>query len=47
MFINGHGDTSSDFCFIENTVQTNLLAAVANDSAKDHMLTSQLVIEQL
>ncbi|RUO74528.1 Vi polysaccharide biosynthesis UDP-N-acetylglucosaminuronic acid C-4 epimerase TviC [Pseudidiomarina sediminum] len=27
VFINGDGDTSRDFCFIENTVQANLLAA--------------------
>lgn len=27
VFINGNGETSRDFCFIENTVQANLLAA--------------------
>lgn len=27
VFINGDGETSRDFCFIENTVQANLLAA--------------------
>ena len=27
LFINGDGETSRDFCFIENTVQANLLAA--------------------
>lgn len=27
VFINGDGDTSRDFCYIENTVQMNLLAA--------------------
>jgi UDP-N-acetylglucosamine 4-epimerase len=27
--INGDGDTSRDFCFIENTVQANILAATA------------------
>ena len=35
VFINGDGDTSRDFCFVENAVQMNILAAVANDSAKD------------
>jgi len=31
VFINGDGETSRDFCFIENTVQANLLAATTND----------------
>ncbi len=29
LFINGDGETSRDFCFIENAVQANLLAATA------------------
>ena len=29
VFINGDGETSRDFCFIDNTVQANLLAATA------------------
>lgn len=29
VFINGDGETSRDFCFIENAVQANLLAATA------------------
>ncbi|MES2908412.1 MAG: NAD-dependent epimerase/dehydratase family protein [Pseudomonadota bacterium] len=29
IFINGDGETSRDFCFIENVVQANLLAATA------------------
>lgn len=33
VFINGDGETSRDFCYIENTVQANLLAATATDSA--------------
>lgn len=32
IFINGDGETSRDFCFIENTVQANLLAATAADA---------------
>ncbi|AGE25012.1 NAD-dependent epimerase/dehydratase family protein [Pseudomonas poae] len=32
VFINGDGQTSRDFCFIENTVQANLLAATTTDS---------------
>ena len=31
VFINGDGETSRDFCFIENTVQANLLAATTSD----------------
>ena len=31
VFINGDGETSRDFCFIENTVQANLLAATAQN----------------
>lgn len=37
VFINGDGDTSRDFCFIENAVQANLLAATADDSAKNEV----------
>ncbi|MBW7859194.1 MAG: Vi polysaccharide biosynthesis UDP-N-acetylglucosaminuronic acid C-4 epimerase TviC [Leptonema sp. (in: Bacteria)] len=35
--INGDGETSRDFCFIENAVQANLLAATANDEAKNQV----------
>jgi UDP-N-acetylglucosamine 4-epimerase len=31
VFINGDGETSRDFCHIENTIQANLLAATADD----------------
>ncbi|WP_350635007.1 NAD-dependent epimerase/dehydratase family protein [Pseudoalteromonas sp. GW168-MNA-CIBAN-0100] len=37
VFINGDGETSRDFCFIENTVQMNILAATASDEAKDNV----------
>lgn len=37
VFINGDGETSRDFCFIENTIQMNILAALAPDSAKDNV----------
>ena len=33
VFINGDGETSRDFCFIENAVQANLLAATVTDEA--------------
>ncbi|WP_456380999.1 NAD-dependent epimerase/dehydratase family protein [Thiolapillus sp.] len=32
LFINGDGSTSRDFCYIDNCVQANLLAATAEDS---------------
>jgi len=31
VYINGDGDTSRDFCFIDNTVQANLLAATTRN----------------
>lgn len=37
VFINGDGETSRDFCFIENTVQMNILAATASDEVKDEV----------
>jgi len=37
VFIYGDGETSRDFCFIENAVQANLLAATAEDSAKNEV----------
>ncbi len=32
VYINGDGETSRDFCYIDNVIQANLLAAVAQDS---------------
>mgnify|MGYP000328855626 CR=1 FL=1 len=32
VFINGDGETSRDFCFVENAVQANLLAANEGDA---------------
>ncbi len=38
VYINGDGETSRDFCFIENTVQANILAATTqNDDAKNQV----------
>lgn len=38
VFINGDGTTSRDFCYIDNTVQMNLLAAMTNnDEATDQV----------
>jgi len=32
VYINGDGETSRDFCYIDNAVQANILAATASDS---------------
>jgi UDP-N-acetylglucosamine 4-epimerase len=37
VFINGDGETSRDFCFIENAVQANLLAATVDEMAKNEV----------
>jgi UDP-N-acetylglucosamine/UDP-N-acetylgalactosamine 4-epimerase len=38
-YINGDGETSRDFCFVENVVQANILAACSdNGEAKGHVL---------
>ena len=38
VFINGDGETSRDFCYIDNAVQMNLLAAITdNDEATDQV----------
>ncbi len=37
VFINGDGDTSRDFNFIENAVQANILAATADNEAKNQV----------
>lgn len=34
VFINGDGETSRDFCYIDNVVQINILAATASDDAR-------------
>ncbi|MGM8909334.1 NAD-dependent epimerase/dehydratase family protein [Psychrobacter sp. 1U1] len=38
VYINGDGETSRDFCYIDNTVQANILAATStNPEAKDQV----------
>jgi UDP-N-acetylglucosamine 4-epimerase len=37
LFVNGDGETSRDFCFIENAVQANILAATANEEGKNQI----------
>lgn len=35
--INGDGETSRDFCFIDNAVQANILSALANQESKNNI----------
>jgi UDP-N-acetylglucosamine 4-epimerase len=37
IYINGDGDTSRDFCFIDNAVEANILSATAEDNAKNEV----------
>ena len=37
VYINGDGKTSRDFCFIENTIQANILSAVSENKAKNEV----------
>ncbi|WP_313644179.1 NAD-dependent epimerase/dehydratase family protein [Pseudomonas sp.] len=37
VFVNGDGETSRDFCFVENAVQANILAACASVEAKNNV----------
>ncbi len=37
VLINGDGETSRDFCFVENAVQANILAATSIDKAKNEI----------
>ncbi|MFT5258914.1 MAG: UDP-N-acetylglucosamine 4-epimerase [Saprospiraceae bacterium] len=38
VYINGDGETSRDFCYIENAVQANLLAATVEDEAATNQI---------
>lgn len=37
VYINGDGETSRDFCYVENAVQANILAAVAPKDSKNRV----------
>ena len=37
VFINGDGETSRDFCYIENVVQANILAALSSELKKNEV----------
>jgi len=42
VYINGDGETSRDFCYIENIVQANLLAGLTlKDEALDQIYMSR------
>lgn len=38
VYINGDGETSRDFCFVDNVVQANVLAACATDEAAQNQV---------
>ena len=43
VFINGDGETSRDFCYIDNAVQMNILSALTQkDEARDHVYNCAL-----
>ena len=47
VYINGDGESSRDFCFIENVVQVNLLAAMAEDPASLNQVYNVAVSERI
>jgi len=46
VYINGGGETSRDFCYIDNTVQANLLAATSVDAAARNQVYNVAVGER-
>jgi UDP-N-acetylglucosamine 4-epimerase len=46
VYINGDGETSRDFCYVENAVQANLLAATAEDPAALNQVYNVAVAER-
>ncbi len=46
IYINGDGETSRDFCFIDNAVQANLLAATSTDPAARNQIYNVAVGER-
>src|SRR5688500_16357256 len=46
LYINGDGETSRDFCFIENVVQVNLLAALTDNAAAVNQIYNVAVNER-
>lgn len=37
IYINGDGETSRDFCYVENTIQMNMLAAISKDEVANQV----------
>lgn len=37
VYVNGDGETSRDFCFVDNAVQANLLSATAGENARNQV----------
>jgi UDP-N-acetylglucosamine 4-epimerase len=46
VYINGDGETSRDFCHVENAVQANLLAATCNDPVALNQIYNVAVAER-
>lgn len=46
VYINGDGETSRDFCYVENAIQANLLAALAEDAAALNQVYNVAVAER-
>jgi UDP-N-acetylglucosamine 4-epimerase len=47
VYINGDGETSRDFCYVENAIQANLLAASADDPAALNQVYNVAVGERM
>ena len=46
VYINGDGETSRDFCYVENAVQANVLAAISDDPAALNQVYNVAVAER-
>ena len=46
MYINGDGETSRDFCYVENAIQANLLAATTENPEALNQLYNVAVAER-
>jgi UDP-N-acetylglucosamine 4-epimerase len=46
VFINGDGETSRDFCFIDNAVQANLLAATSESAEARNQVYNVAVVDR-
>ncbi len=46
VYINGDGETSRDFCYIDNVIQANLLAATSSDAAARNQVYNVAVGER-